>query len=295
MRSIDCAFHLDIGVHLPEPDRESAWIEVRRHGQSRNTLLEGPAYEPTTGDLYLVDVPWGRLIRVHGEEVEVVYAYDGEPNGLAFHRDGRLFVADSRYGILAYDTAARTMTTVCDRHRLVPFVGVNDLVFDQHDNLYFTDQGLSDLREPYGAVFRLAADGTLERLVDSLAGPNGIALDHSGTVVYVAVTADNSVLRIPLRPDGAVHNVNTYVRMDGGVGPDGMTIDADGRLLVTHPGRGITWVYAADGALIGELRSPVGSHVTNVTTIPQRPGHVVITEARSASLLTADVNALTSP
>lgn len=293
MRTIDSEFHLDIGAHLPDPDRESRWVEVRRHGASRASLLEGPAYEPSTGDLYLVDVPWGRLIRVRGEDVEVVHEYDGEPNGLAFHRDGRLFVADSRYGILAYDTSLGTLETVCDHHRLVPFVGVNDLVFDDQDNLYFTDQGLSDVREPYGAVFRLSSTGELERLLDGLAGPNGIALDHTGSTLFIALTAENSVARVALRPDGAVNNLNTYVRTEGGVGPDGMAVDAAGNLLVTHPGRSATWVYAPDGELLGRIRSVRGSHMTNVAVIPDRPGSVLITEARSASLLTADLSTLT--
>jgi hypothetical protein len=34
---------------------------------------------------------------------DLVIEYDGEPNGLKIHRDGRIFVADHKQGILLLD------------------------------------------------------------------------------------------------------------------------------------------------------------------------------------------------
>ncbi|WP_235735567.1 SMP-30/gluconolactonase/LRE family protein [Nocardioides alcanivorans] len=290
MRQILAEQVVDVYAQLPEPGRSSRWVEARRFGAHNRPLIEGPTYV-ANGDLYLVDVPWGRLLRVRDGAVDVVLEYDGEPNGLALHPDGRIYVADSRLGILAFEPETAEMSTVCDHRRTVPFVGPNDLVFDAEGNLYFTDQGLSDWRQPYGALFRLSPGGDLERLLDGLPGPNGLTLSASGRAVDVALTAENSILRVTLDPHGQVNTTSTYLRLQGGLGPDGMATDQQGRLFVTHPGRGVVWVFDPWGELCAEIRSPAGRHVTNVAVVPNHPGRVIITEAEHGVLLLATVDA----
>lgn len=57
-------------------------------------FLEGPTYV-TNGDLYLVDVPYGRILKVNvARQVTECARWDGEPNGLAVRKDGCLVVAD---------------------------------------------------------------------------------------------------------------------------------------------------------------------------------------------------------
>lgn len=289
MRQIVAAQVADVYAQLPEPTGPSRWVEARRFGAHNRPLIEGPTYL-ANGDLYLVDVPWGRLLRVRDGDVEVVLEYDGEPNGLALHPDGRLYIADSQHGILAHEPGTDGLTTVCDHQRTVPFVGPNDLVFDADGSLYFTDQGLSDRRQPYGALFRLCTDGNVERLVDGLPGPNGLAISTPGRVIDVALTGENSILRVSLDPHGRVNTTSTYLRLQGGLGPDGMAIDPAGRLYVTHPGRGTVWVFDPWGELCAEIRSPAGRHVTNVAVVPDSPDQVIITEAEQGVLLLATVD-----
>ena len=41
-----------------------------------------------------MDIAFGRIYRANPTgEVELLIEYDGEPNGLKIHRDGRIFVA----------------------------------------------------------------------------------------------------------------------------------------------------------------------------------------------------------
>ena len=57
-------------------------------------FLEGPAFD-RDGNLYVVDLAFGRIFRISPKgEFSVAAEYDGEPNGLAIHRDGRIFIAD---------------------------------------------------------------------------------------------------------------------------------------------------------------------------------------------------------
>lgn len=84
-------------VRIPDAvrckDKETEW----RGGFTRpfqNIFLEGPVYA-TSGDLFVVDVPYGRILRVSpSKEVSVVAEWDGEPNGLAVAPDGQIAIAD---------------------------------------------------------------------------------------------------------------------------------------------------------------------------------------------------------
>lgn len=84
-------------VRVPEETRcknkESEW----RGGFSRpfqNIFLEGPVCT-SSGDLYVVDIPYGRILRISPEkEVTVEAEWDGEPNGLAVDPQGRISIAD---------------------------------------------------------------------------------------------------------------------------------------------------------------------------------------------------------
>ena len=74
--------------------RPTAWADANRAGKEIDSFLEGPAFD-RQGRLYVTDIPFGRVFRVSPEgEWEQVAEYDGWPNGLKIHRDGRLFITD---------------------------------------------------------------------------------------------------------------------------------------------------------------------------------------------------------
>ena len=135
--------------------RTNRWIDVQRGGAPTDCFLEGPTFD-RAGNLYVVDVAWGRIFRISPQgQVELFTEYDGEPNGLKIHRDGRIFVADYRHGIMVIDPTTRAVKPFLDRAALDRFKGVNDLVFASNGDLYFTDQGLTGLHDPTGSLYLL--------------------------------------------------------------------------------------------------------------------------------------------
>lgn len=79
---------------------DSDWVRANKPGQQVASFLEGPSFD-RDGNLYVTDIPYGRIFRVSpAGEWELVIEYDGWPNGLKIHRDGRLFIADYKHGIL---------------------------------------------------------------------------------------------------------------------------------------------------------------------------------------------------
>ena len=74
-----------------------------------DSFLEGPSFD-RKGNLYCVDIPFGRVFRVDLRgRWELVVQYDGWPNGLKLHKDGRVFIADYKRGLMLLDF---------DEHRL---------------------------------------------------------------------------------------------------------------------------------------------------------------------------------
>ena len=167
----------EVFASLPEKYRRTGetaeWLRVQKRNASHDSFLEGPSFD-AEGNLYVTDIPYGRIFRISPEgRFDLVAEYDGEPNGLKFHRDGRAFLADHKHGILALDVGTGKVEAVCDRPRLERFKGVNDLFFAPSGNLYFTDQGQSGLHDPSGRVYRLATDGRLECLLDNVRARTG--------------------------------------------------------------------------------------------------------------------------
>lgn len=272
---------------LRRTGRDTEWHRNQPGALPEHSLLEGPAFD-RDGMLWCVDIPYGRIFKVSPDGVfTCVLEYDGEPNGLAIHRDGRIFIADYAQGILVLDPASLQVTPFVSRVRLERLKAVNDLVFASNGDLYFTDQGLTGLHDPTGRVFRVRADGRIDCLLDNIPSPNGIALTPDESALYVAVTRANAVWKVPLMPDGGVAKVANFIQLSGGGGPDGLAVDAAGNLAVAHIGLGTIWLFSARGEPLARIRSEVGFHTTNMAFGGPDRRTLFITESESGSLLQA--------
>ena len=180
----------------------------------------------------------------------------GQPNGLKIHRDGRIFIADRKNGVMVLDPKGGEPQTVLNGPAPGErFLGLNDLVFSDTGDLYFTDQGRSGLQDPCGRVFRFQPDGTLTKLIDNVPSPNGLVLNARGNALYIAVTRANCVWRMEL--DDPQHRTGLFVQLPS-AGPDGMALDDKGNVAVTHPTYGGVWLFSRTRRTPVWIRSPAG-------------------------------------
>ena len=291
--------HAEVFASLPERFRKrgqsAPWLQFHLRGAERHSLLEGPAFD-RQGNLYVVDIPYGRVFRISpSAQWELVAEYDGEPNGLKIHRDGRIFIADNVRGLLELDARRGTVHCIVDGFRHEKFKGLNDLAFAEDGAIYFTDQGQTGLDDPSGSLYRLSAGGTLKRVLGNIPSPNGLVVSRDGATVYVAVTRANAVWRVPLMRDGTAHKVGVFIQMSAGVGPDGLALMEDGGLAVAHVGLGCAWIFNAVGEPILRVRSPVGLSTTNLTFGGSAGCELFITEAESATVLKATLPMVGAP
>ena len=278
--------------------RRNAWADANKPGHEIDSFLEGPSFD-RAGNLYVTDIPYGRIFRISPQlEWTLVAEYDGWPNGSCFHRDGSLWITDYRRGLLRVRVSSSSGTshglsepeTVLGHRHSESFKGVNDLTFDSDGNCYFTDQGQTGLHDPSGRVYRLRPNGQLDLLVGGIPSPNGVALDTTGKVIFIAVTRANAVWRGPLLADGSVTKVGAFRTFFGTSGPDGMAVDVDNGLVVAHASLGGAFYLNSRGEVTHFIRSPAGATVTNVAFRPGTP-KLVITESESGSNLEADLPA----
>lgn len=258
---------LELFTSMPETLRRrerSDWADANRGGAVADSFLEGPVFDDA-GNLYVTDIPWGRIFRIDPQGAWTLVAeYDGEPNGMKFLDVDTLLIADYKNGLMCLDVASGHVTPYLQRRNSERFKGVNDLIFDSADNLYFTDQGQSGLHDPSGRLYRLRPNGQLDLLLANVPSPNGVALSPDERVLYLAVTRGNCVWRVPLLPDGSVAKVGQFFTSYGPSGPDGLAVDADGRVLIANPGLGYAWVLNGRAEPVLVLRGASGSSTTNL-------------------------------
>jgi gluconolactonase len=271
-------------------DADNAWAIVNRRGAPVDSFLEGPSFD-RDGNLYVVDIPYGRIFRVSpAGEFDLVAEYAGEPNGLKIDRDGRIVITDYMHGLMVLDPTRGTVKPLLERRWSERFKGVNDLVFARNGDIYFTDQGQTGLHDPTGRVYRLRADGTLDLLVGNVPSPNGLVLNASEHILYVAATRGNSIWRVPLMPDGTVSKVGIFVQLSGSLGgPDGLAMDADDNLAIAHAGLGSVWLFSRTGEPLYRVRSCEGLTTTNVAYGGAGNRTLFITESESGCILKAQM------
>src|ERR1700740_2366965 len=268
------------------------WADANRGGHPVDCFIEGPSFDKD-GNLYIVDIPFGRIFRIAGDGTwSLAVEYEGWPNGLKIAADGRILVADYMHGIMECDAKAGRISGVLTSRNSESFRGCNDLHIAKNGDIYFSDQGQTGLHDPTGRVYRYTTAGRLDCLIDTGISPNGLVLDPHEAVLFVAMTRDNAVWRMPFMKDGSVSKVGRFCSMFGPSGPDGMTMDGKGRLFVGHASLGHVFVFAANGEIIARIKSCAGGSCTNVAIGGAKRDRLYITESATGTVLVADIGVL---
>jgi len=271
-------------------DDETPFIRDMFHGQKVGSFLEGPSFD-RDGNLIMVDIAHGRILKLTpSRDWSVVTQYDGAPNGLKIHKDGRYFVTDRKNGIMIVDPVSGKVESFIGPDKLPGYKGTNDLFFASNGDLYFTDQGETGFHDPTGRVFRYTTKGQLDCLVANVPSPNGLVMDPKETMLYVAVTRANAAWRVPIRPDGSVHRVGLFCQLIGGWGPDGMAVDAEGNVLMAHAGGAAVWVWSPEGLpLYRVVACDGGKLTTNMAYGGKDNRSLFITNSFSNNVLVAEM------
>lgn len=266
-------------VPIPPSERnlQTVLAEPWFKASNKGLVLEGAIFD-RNGNMLFCDVTGRRILRLTPDkQLSVVTKLDKmAPGGLAFHKDGRLFIAalDLTQGvgaIVAVKPDGTEFQTI-----LAPEAGYlpNDLVFDVHGGFYFSDfRGTST--QPKGGIYYVSPDGrAITSVLPNLSMANGVALSPDGKELWATEFGRNLLHRIELATATTITPIGSTVAYQfTGPAPDSMRIDADGNVYVAIYGQGRVLVFNRNGIPIGQVLLPgrERGHNLQSTSLAIRP------------------------
>jgi gluconolactonase len=208
---------------------------------------EGPAWNPQLG---LLTSGNGHIMRRDRNGKMSAYRKGAGSNGLLFDRQGRLVICEPAQRRVTRLDADGKLTVLAERYEGKRFNQPNDLTIDAQDRIYFSDPCYGDrshleILDKEGrqieGVYRIDADGRVARIITHEADrPNGLVVTPDDKYLFVADNNNNNVggarklWRFDLKADGTTGPDSRKLVYDWKTtrGPDGMKLDAKGRLFV---------------------------------------------------------------
>ena len=256
---------------------------------------EGPVWFADGDCLVWSDIPNRRLLRwVPDLGVGVFRAGVDYVNGNTRDRQGRLVSCEHGGRRVIRTEPDGAVTVLADRYDGKRLNSPNDVVVASDGGIWFTDPDygiLSDYEgyraepeQPGCYVYRVdPATGTVDKMADGFAKPNGLAFSPDETILYVA---DSGVTHDPAGPhhirafdvgaDGKLARPRVFFEVAEGV-PDGFRVDVEGNLWTSCPD-GVICVDPT-GTALGKIRIP--QRVSNLAFGGPRRNRLFITATRS--------------
>jgi len=248
---------------------------------------EGPVVMPD-GSVVLVEMFGPRITRVAPDgSTSTVAEVPGGPNGLALGPDGALYLCNNGGsfteteflgltfpGPITFENylggriqrvdpttgAVVDLYSECDGH---PLRAPNDLVFDAHGGMWFTDHGIRHGRSAdLTGIYYARTDGSaIREVIFPTESPNGIGLSPDGSTLYWAETYTGRVHRATVTAPGEVASYspidpgNVLCGLPGLQLLDSLGVDRAGNVCVATLGlqfSGVT-VIAPTGEIVEQI------------------------------------------
>jgi gluconolactonase len=249
---------------------------------------EGPLWLESQKAVIFSDIPQNTIFKWTEEKGKEVYlkpaGYTGQTprggelgsNGLLLNDEGNLVLCqhgDRRLATMLapIDAPKSEFQTIADKWNGKRFNSPNDAIFHNYD-YFLTDPAYGMEKQfedpgretPFCGVYRVAADGTVTLLTDSLSRPNGIAFSPDGNYLFVAnsdpgkaiwmkYAVKNDSSTFALGEGKVLYDATSLVATQKGL-PDGMKIDSKGNIFATGPGG--VFIFNLDGKLLGKIAVP---------------------------------------
>ncbi|CAN7746881.1 SMP-30/gluconolactonase/LRE family protein [Duganella sp. LjRoot269] len=251
----------------PSGDLVATRIAAANSTRTEPGLYEGPVWIKDA--LYFSDFTFGpgfpsRIRKLDAAGKVSTLIEDSGSNGLAVDNDGNILAATHKYKSVSRYTLDGKRSDVVGKYQGNVFNSPNDMAMTKDGTLYFSDPDFQREAAPGGQdktrVYRVAKDGGVTVVDDTLKNPNGVSLSPKGDVLYVnGMVGDHGVLRAYKIVDGKPQKGSDLVAKLGI--PDGMAVDCHGNIYVTEHTDQRLRVFTPAGKQIATIK--VDANVTN--------------------------------
>jgi gluconolactonase len=265
---------------------------------------EGPVWFGDGRCLLFSDIPNDRIVR--WDETTGSASTFRQPsnysNGLVRDRQGRLVACEHltrRIARTEYDGRITVLADRCDGKR---FNSPNDIVCSRDGALWFTDppfgiaghwEGEQATPELPQGVYRIDPSGGLTRVIDEMAGPNGLAFSPDEKTLYVVesrATPHRLIWAYDVLDGGRLGERRVAVDAGGPGAIDGIKVDEEGNLWCGWGSNGSPQARPEDldGVMVF---SPQGQPVMHIR-LPERCANLCFGGAKGNRLFMASSHSL---
>ena len=298
-------------ARYPDPSVEvldEAFLGLRLYSASIEQLAtglrwaEGPVWFGDGRYLLFSDIPNNRILRWDDASgaTSVFRAPADNANGHTRDRQGRLVSCEHLTRRITRTEYDGKITVLADRFDGKRLNSPHDIVCAKDGAIWFTDpsfgiasdwEGDRAAQELPHAVYRLPADGPLQRVLDDLKAPNGLAFSPDESELYVIESRAEPHRKLWAYRVGA-HGALTHKRLvidasDGGA-LDGMAVDTQGHLWCGYGSNGRVPSAGLDGVRVYEATGKVLGHIH----LPERCANVCFGGAKMNRLFMASSHSL---
>lgn len=252
----------------PAGDYTAERIVSANTTRTEPNLYEGPVW--INGALYFSDFIHekefpSRIQRLNNDGTLTTVIEDSGSNGLAVDASGNIVAGTHKYKSVSRYNLMGERTSVAEKFNGNLFNSPNDLTIAKDGTIYFTDPDYQRAAAPGGqektSVYRIATDGTVTLVDDSLQNPNGISLSLNGDTLYV--NGNNPEGKGLLRAYPIVNGVPQTGKdlITDLVSADGMALDCHGNIYITEHVQKHVRVFTPQGQQLATIN--VDANITN--------------------------------
>ena len=219
---------------------------------------EIPRWHSDEGVLYWADISRPRLFRYDPRSgTNECLLESNAVRGISVQENGALLLSGPNASLAEWQDGELTPLT----DGLPGDSTFNDSCVDAEGRLYGSQMALHGENDEVltpGRICRVDPDGSYHTVAEGIGAPNGITISGDDKALYVA---DNSCATVWAyaydRAGGELGERREFVVLPEGT-PDGMDVDADGNLWLTHCGGGCVVCYDLTGNELRRIDFPCG-------------------------------------
>lgn len=214
-------------------------------------LGEGPVWIAEERAVYFVDIKAPCIHRLEPETGARASWPAPAQVGFIVPARGGGFVCGLQGGLHRFDPADGRFERLCAVEPQRPGNRVNDGFADPEGRLWFGTMDDAE-REDVGSLYSWAGQGDPTPRDHGYGVTNGPAVSPDGRTLYHADSPKQTIYAFDLASDGSLSGKRVFARLENGY-PDGMAVDAEGRLWTALFAGWRIERYSPEGERIGQV------------------------------------------